>query len=85
MQRPGSPGTTWRLPAQWHVGTGQWEHVELTDAHGAESLTRLRLRPNNVVLADRHDAKPTALAGIVAQKVHVIVRFGCRLKLPLNA
>ncbi len=40
IQRPGSPGTTWRLHAQWNLATGQWEHVELTDAHGAESLTR---------------------------------------------
>ncbi len=76
IQRPGSPGTTWRLHAQWNLGTGQWEHVELTDAHGAESLTRLRLRPDDVVLADRNYAKPTALAWIVAQKAHVIVRFG---------
>ena len=76
IQRPGSQGTTWRLHAQWNLGTGQWEHVELTDAHGAESLTRLRLRPDDVVLADRNYAKPTALAWIVAQKAHVIVRFG---------
>ena len=76
IQRPGSKGTTWRLHAQWHLGTGQWEHVELTDAHGAESLTRLRLRPDDVVLADRNYAKPTALAWMVAQKAHVIVRFG---------
>ncbi len=62
IQRPGSQGTTWRLHAQWNLGTGRWEHVELTDAHGAESLTRLRLRPDDVVLADRHDAKPPALA-----------------------
>lgn len=76
IQRPGSKGTPWRLPAPWNLGTGQWEHGELTDTHGAESLTRCRLRPDDVVLADRHDAKPTALAGIVAQKAHVIVRFG---------
>ena len=76
IQRSGSKGTTWRLHAQWNLGTGQREHVELTDAHGAESLTRLRLRPDDVVLADRNYAKPTALAWMVAQKVHVIVRFG---------
>lgn len=76
IQRPGSKETTWRLHAQWNLGTGQWEHVELTDAHGAESLTRLRLHPDDVVLADRNYAKPTALAWIVAQKAHVIVRFG---------
>ncbi len=27
IQRPGSHGTTWRLHAQWNLGTGQWEYV----------------------------------------------------------
>ncbi|MDA8195269.1 MAG: transposase [Thermaerobacter sp.] len=76
IQRPGSQGTTWRLHAQWNLGTGQWEHVELTDAHGAESLTRLHLRPDDVVLADRNYANPTALAWIVDQHAEVIVRCG---------
>lgn len=34
------------------------------------------MRPDAVVLADRNDAKPSALAWIVARKAHVIVRFG---------
>ncbi|PSR23894.1 MAG: hypothetical protein C7B45_01010 [Sulfobacillus acidophilus] len=76
VQGPGSPGTTWRLHAQWNLGTGPWEHIELTDAHGAASLTRLQLRPPDVVVADRNDAKPNTLAWIVAQRAHVIVRFG---------
>ncbi len=48
----------------------------MTDAHGAESLTRLHLRPQDVVLADRNYAKPNALAWIVNQGAHVIIRFG---------
>jgi hypothetical protein len=76
IQRPGSPGTTWRLHAQWNLGTGQWEHVALTDAHGAESLTRLHLHPHDVVLADRNYAKPNALAWVIDQGADVIVRFG---------
>lgn len=76
IQRPGSSGTTWRLHAQWNLGTGRWEHVELTDAHGGESLTRLHLRPRDVVLADRNYAKPTALAWVQGQHADVIVRFG---------
>ena len=43
IQRPGSTGTTWRLHAQWNLGTGRWEHIELTDAHGGESPPRLHL------------------------------------------
>lgn len=76
IQRPGSDGTTWRLHAQWNLGSNRWEHVELTDAHGGESLTRLRLHPQDVVLADRNYAKPKALVWIVDRLAHVIVRFG---------
>jgi hypothetical protein len=76
IQQPGSHGTTWRLHAQWNLGTGRWEHVELTDAHGGESWTRLHLQPEDVVLADRNFAKPNALAWVVAQKAPVIVRLG---------
>lgn len=76
IQRPGSDGTTWRLHAQWHLGTRRWEHLELTDVHGGESLTRLHLQPDDVVLADRNYAKPNALAWIVSQRAHVIARFG---------
>ncbi len=76
IQRPGSTGTTWRLHAQWNLGTGRWEHVELTDAHGGESLTRLHLRPHDVVLADRTHAKADALAWVRAQHAEVLVRFG---------
>ncbi|MCY0897675.1 MAG: hypothetical protein OWU33_01855 [Firmicutes bacterium] len=47
-----------------------------TDAQEAESLTRGRWRPDDVVWAHRHEAQPTALAGIVAQNAPVIVRLG---------
>ena len=76
IQEPGSPGTTWRMHAQWNLAQGRWEGIELTDTHGAESLMRLHLRRNDVVLGDRNDAKPQALAWIVAQGAHVIARFG---------
>jgi hypothetical protein len=76
IQRPGSIGTTWRLHGQWNLGTGRWEHVEVTDVHGAESFTRLHLQPRDVVLGDRNYAKPKALAWIVDQKADVIARFG---------
>ena len=50
--------------------------MELTDAHGGESLTRLHLRPRDVVLADRNYAKPTALAWVQGQHADVIaVRY----------
>lgn len=75
IQRPGSTGTTWQLHAHWNLGTGRWDG-ELTDAHGGELLTRWHWRPHDVVLADRHDAKPSALAWIHEQRAQVIVRFG---------
>ncbi len=50
--------------------------VELPGAHGGESLTRLRLRPHDVVLGDRNNIKADALAWVRAQHAEVIVRFG---------
>ena len=76
IQEPGSTGTTWRLHAQWNFATGQWEHVELTDAHGAESLTRLHLQPGDVVLADRNYAKLKALTWVRSQQADALVRVG---------
>ena len=76
IQRPGSPGTTGRLHAPWNLATGCWEQLALTDAHGAESLTRLRLRPPEVVRGDRHDAKPRAPAHVIAPGADVGVRVG---------
>ena len=76
VPEPGSRRTTWRLHAQWNLAENRWEGIVLTDAHGAESLTRLPLRPHDVVLADRNYAKPRALAWIVDQHADVIARFG---------
>lgn len=76
IQEPGSSGTTWRLHAQWNLATRRWEGLILTDQHGAESLTRLHVQRQDVVLADRNYAKPHALAWIAAQGAHVIARFG---------
>ena len=76
IQEPGSPGTTWRLHAQWNLAEKRWEGLDLTDQHGGESLTRLHLQRNDVVLSDRNYAKAQPLAWIVAQKAHVIARFG---------
>ena len=76
IQEPGSHGTTWRLHARWDLASGRWTGVELTDVHGAESLTRLQLEPRDVVLADRNYATPQALARVVAQKADLVVRFG---------
>lgn len=76
IQEPGSEGTTWRLHAQWNLAENRWEGIELTDAHGAESLTRLTLRRDDVVLADRNYARAKAIAWIRSQQAHLIARFG---------
>ncbi len=76
IQEPGSTGTTWRLHAQWDLEKRQWEHMEVTDQHGPESLTRLHLRPEDVVLGDRNYARASAIRWVVEQQADVIVRFG---------
>jgi hypothetical protein len=72
IQEPGSPGTTWRMPAQWNRAQGAGQ--------GLHERTRRVPNPgcggNDVVLGDRYDAQLQALAWIVAQGAHVMARSG---------
>ena len=76
VQEPGSTTTTWRLHAQWDLPSKRFSGIELTDKHGAESLTRLRLQPGDVVLSDRNFAKPGPLQWVQDQKAYIISRVG---------
>ncbi len=53
IQEPGSPGTTWRMPAQWNRAQGAGQ--------GLHERTRRVPNPgcggNDVVLGDRYDAQ----------------------------
>jgi hypothetical protein len=73
---PGADRTTWRLHAGYDLATGQIDHIELTDVHGAESLTRFAFQPGEIVIADRGYAKPRDLRPVLDAGAHLIVRTG---------
>jgi len=73
---PGADRTTWRLHVGYDLASGQVDHVELTDVHGAEKLQRLQYRPGESVLADRGYARPRDLRPVIEAGAHVIVRTG---------
>jgi hypothetical protein len=73
---PGAGGITWRLHVGYDLATGQVDHLELTDAHGAEKLQRLTYRSGDIVLGDRGYAKPRDLRPVMDAGADFIVRTG---------
>ena len=76
ITQPGSSGTDWRLHATYDPVSSRFTDLDLTDAHGAESLTRVGLEPGDVALGDRNYAKPAALRSVLDQGADFIVRVG---------
>jgi len=76
ITQPGSRGTDWRLHATYDPAGSCFTDLELTDAHGAESLARAELRPGDVGLGDRNYAKPAALKSVLDRGADFIVRVG---------
>lgn len=74
--QPGADRTTWRLHVGYDLATGQVDHIELTDVHGAENLQRLTYRPGDIVLADRYYARPRDLRPVIDAGADFIVRTG---------
>ena len=73
---PGADRTTWRLHAAYDLATGQIDHLELTDVHGAESLNRFAFQPGEIEIADRGYARPRDLRPALDAGAHLIVRTG---------
>ena len=75
MQEPGATGTDWRLHYSMELPSLCCDHLELTDAHGGESLTRFPLRPKDLLLADRGYCRRAELVAVQAAQAHYVVRF----------
>lgn len=76
LSAPGSRGTDWRLHVAYDLEEMRISEVELTDGRGSESLTRFDLKPGEVALADRGNAKALDLAEVEAKGADYIVRTG---------
>lgn len=74
--QPGADRTTWRLHVGYDLASGQVDHIELTDGHGAENLQRLTYRPGEIVLGDRAYARARNLRLVKQDGADFIVRMG---------
>ncbi len=67
VSKPGSTGTDWRIHAVFDLGRGGFSHLEVTDQHGGEALTRGAPLPGEIRIGDRNYAHPSALRRFRAQ------------------
>lgn len=74
VARPGSTGIDWRLHMSMDVSRGRVDHIELTDAKGAETLTRFAFASSDLVIADRGYAKAKDLDHVSRASAFFIVR-----------
>lgn len=82
VSRPGSTGTDWRVHLSFDLGNLCVDRIEITDAHGGESLDRFTPSPGDIVVADRVHAYARSLGAILANGAHVVVRINWQ-NLPL--
>lgn len=74
VARPGSTGIDWRLHMSMNVTRGRVDHIELTDAKGAETLTRFAFASSDLVIADRGYAKAKDLDHVSRANAFFIIR-----------
>jgi hypothetical protein len=75
----GRKTTSWRLHAVYDLGRGGFSHLELTDKHGAEAITRGAPIPGEIRIGDRYFARAPSLHRFRQQSANLsdfIVRVG---------
>jgi hypothetical protein len=89
VSRPGSKGTDWRIHAVYDLGRGGFNHLEISDGRGAESLLRCAPAAGEVVVADRGYARARELRECLdafgPQARDFIVRVGWNALILLDA
>ncbi len=73
--RPGALGTDFRLHLGFDLRSLCIDHVELTDAKGGETLTRLPMEPGDLVVADRGYSHRPGIAAAARAGADLIVRL----------
>lgn len=76
ISRPGSTGTDWRIHASFDLGQMCLDGLELSDAHGRESLARFPARADEILIADRIYALASSLGPLLAHAARLVVRVG---------
>lgn len=75
LSKPGSSGTDWRIHVAYDLALHRLASVEITDRSGGESLTRFRVRPGELVVADRAYATRRGFASVLSSGGHFLVRL----------
>jgi hypothetical protein len=78
ISEPGSTGTDWRLHMSFDLSRQLISSVELTGPEGGESFLRFQPEPGEILLADRGYAHRPAVAAMLDQQAHVVLRLNWR-------
>lgn len=83
ITEPGSTGTDWRLHLSLNLGDACMDGVELTDAHGGETLVRFPVQPGEIRLADIGYAHASGMGPLLEAGGELVVRINWQ-NLPLE-
>lgn len=75
IRQPGAKGTAWRMHLSLDLGEACLAGVEVTDAHGGETLARFPVQPGEIRVADRGYAFERGLGPVLAQGGQMVVRI----------
>lgn len=75
IEEPGPTGTDWRLHYSLRLPQLSCDFMELTDAHGGESLKRLPVNKGDIVVCDRGYSHREGVAMVLAAEADVVVRL----------
>jgi hypothetical protein len=75
ISRPGSQGTDWRVHLSLNVGQASIDGIELTDAHGGETVARFPVQPGEIRLVDSGYAHARGLGTVLREGGHLVVRI----------
>lgn len=75
IEEPGPTGTDWRLHYSLRLPQLSCDFLEVTDAHGGETLKRLPVAKGDIVLCDRAYSHREAVAQVLNQQADVVVRL----------
>ena len=83
ITRPGAKGTDWRLHLGLSLHPLGIDGIEITDAHGGETLARLAPQAQEIRIADRGYAFVSSLVRLLAEDSFLVVRINWQ-NLPLE-
>jgi len=75
---PGSDGSDWRLHARYEPARGRFTDLTITEAHTAEALSCVAVRPGDVLVQDRGYARVRNFTHARANRADFITRIGWR-------